>query len=75
MSEKMLFNNLIMEEWLSHTEASQYLKVSEGSLRNMTSRGEVIYSKLGGRNRYELSELRKLLLSNKQGGYKWELKD
>ena len=55
-------------EWLTTDEAAAYLKVSVGSLRNMTSNGRVIYYKLEGRNRYRLSDLRDLLLSQKRGG-------
>lgn len=56
------------EEWLTTEEAAAYLRLSVGSLRNMTSNGHVPYYKLQGRNRYRLSELRNLLLSQKRGG-------
>lgn len=75
MKSDLLFNNLISDEWLNHVEASSYLKVSEGELRNMVSRGEVPYYKLGRRNRYRLSELKELLLSNRQGGYAYDDKE
>ena len=63
-----LFDNRIDREWLSTEEAAAYLRLSVGSLRNLTSNGEVPHYKLGYRNRYRLDELRNLLLSNKKGG-------
>ena len=55
-------------EILTIKEAAEYLRVSVGTLRNMTSDGLVPYTKLGNRNRYFLEDLRSLLLSNKKGG-------
>lgn len=55
-------------EWLSSDEAAAYLRVSVGTLRNLTSNGHIPYYKLGRRNRYRISELRSLLLANKRGG-------
>jgi excisionase family DNA binding protein len=52
-----LFEN---QEWLSTVEAAAYLRLSVGSLRNMTSNGQIPYYKLGGRNRYRLVDLREL---------------
>lgn len=75
IERRQLFNNRIFDEWLTHKGASQYLKVSEGELRNMVSRGELPYYKLGRRNRYRLSELKEILLATRLGGYKWELND
>lgn len=54
-------------EWLDTREAAAYLRVSVGALRNMTSNGRVPFYKLQNRNRYRLSELRDLLLSNRRG--------
>lgn len=56
------------DEWLTTKQAALYLKVSEGSLRNMTSNGHVIHYKLGRRTRYRLIDLRNLLISQKRGG-------
>jgi excisionase family DNA binding protein len=56
------------EEILTTEEAAQYLRVSVGSLRNMTSNGLIPYQKLGKRNRYFKEELRNLLLANRRGG-------
>ena len=53
-------------EILTTEEAANYLRVSMGTLRNMTSEGLVPYTKLGNRNRYFLKDLRRLLLSNKK---------
>ena len=55
-------------EVLTTEEAANYLRISVGTLRNMTSDGLVPYTKLGNRNRYFLNELRELLLSNRKGG-------
>jgi excisionase family DNA binding protein len=57
------------DEWLTTTEAAAYLKVGKRSLLNMTSNGKVPYCKLGRRNRYNKSELRRLLLDGKRGSY------
>lgn len=59
----------IEEEWLNTTQAASYLKIPVGSLRNMTSNGKIPYAKLGRSNRYHLSDLRKLLHSNRMGGF------
>jgi excisionase family DNA binding protein len=55
------------DEWLTTEEAAAYLKISVGSLRNMTSNGHVPYYKLARRNRYRRDELRDLLLNEKRG--------
>ncbi|MEK2643889.1 helix-turn-helix domain-containing protein [Bdellovibrio sp. BCCA] len=54
-------------EWLTSKEAADYLRISEGTLRNMASNGRVPYVKLGRSNRYSRSQLNQLLLSNKRG--------
>ena len=69
-----LFDNLekfVAEgfEWLTTEQAAYYLQVSVPTLRNDSSNGKVPYYKYGKRNRYRLSELRQLLLSNKRGGF------
>jgi excisionase family DNA binding protein len=56
------------DEWLTHTEAAKYLRVSEASLRNMVCYGRVTCYKLGNRNRYLKAELRNLLVK-KTGGF------
>jgi excisionase family DNA binding protein len=53
--------------WLNTEQAADYLGVSVGSLRNMTSNGQIPYYKLGRRNRYRLPDLHELLLSEKRG--------
>lgn len=63
-----LFENRIPpihQEWLSTEEAAAYLRLSIGSLRNLTSNGVIPRYKLGSRNRYRQEELRHLLLQNK----------
>jgi excisionase family DNA binding protein len=54
-------------EWLNTVQAAGYLSVSIGTLRNMTSNGQIPYSKLGWRNRYSLEKLNALLLQNQRG--------
>ena len=56
------------EQFLTTHEAAKFLKVPVGSLRNMSSNGQVPYLKLGNRNRYKLSDLKRLLLANPRGG-------
>ncbi|RYZ77776.1 MAG: DNA-binding protein [Proteobacteria bacterium] len=55
------------EEWMDSQEAANYLRISIGSLRNMTSNGQIPHFKLGRRNRYLRDELRELLLSEQRG--------
>jgi excisionase family DNA binding protein len=57
------------QEWLTATEAATYLRVSVGTLRNLTSNGGIPYYKLGRRVRYRSEDLRNLLLLNKRGKY------
>lgn len=59
--------SLTFREWMTTAEAADYLRVSVGALRNMTSNGQVPYRKLGNRNRYNSDELRSLLSSQKRG--------
>ncbi|MFN7684602.1 MAG: helix-turn-helix domain-containing protein [Oligoflexia bacterium] len=61
--EPQFFDN----EWLNTEQAAEYLGISAGSLRNMTSNGHVPYYKLGRRNRYRRPDLHELLLSEKRG--------
>lgn len=58
------------ETWLNHAEAAAYLRLPEKSLYNLCSNGHIPYYKLSARrNRYLLEDLKKLSLSNRQGGY------
>jgi excisionase family DNA binding protein len=59
--------SLKSREWLNTEQAADYLSLTVGALRNMTSNGQIPYHKLGNRNRYSVIELRQLLLSNKRG--------
>lgn len=54
-------------EWLTSAEAAKYLGISQSSLFNMVSNGKIPYYKLGRSNRYLVSELRELLLSQPKG--------
>jgi excisionase family DNA binding protein len=74
---KLIFENSIEgkategsdQEWLAVPEAARYLRISEGSLRNLTSNGKIPYYKLGRRVRYLKAELKTLLLSNRKGAF------
>lgn len=57
-------------EWLTTNEAADYLRISPGSLRNMSSSGTIPFAKLGRRNRYLKSDLDRILLSNSRGEIK-----
>lgn len=65
--DSKIAGNEAQDEWLSSEEAANYLKIPVGTLRNMTSNGQLPFYKLGRLNRYLRSELKKLLLSNKRG--------
>ena len=55
-------------EWLTAVEAADYLRVSLGSLRNLTCTNKIPSYKLGKRVRYRVCDLREHLLANKRGG-------
>ncbi len=57
------------EDWLTTSEAAEFLRLSEPALRNLTSDGHVPFYKLKRRNRYRKSELAQILLSERRGGY------
>lgn len=59
--------NLSPKEWLTTEDAAEYLGLSIGALRNMTSNGDVPYYKLGRRNRYKTDDLRRLLTLKRKG--------
>ncbi|WP_419144692.1 helix-turn-helix domain-containing protein [Bdellovibrio bacteriovorus] len=50
-------------------EAAEYLKIPKASLLNLSSNGKVPYYKFQRRNRYLKSDLLRLLLSNRRGGF------
>lgn len=54
-------------EWMNSDEAAEYLRLTVATLRNLTSAGQIPYTKLGRRNRYRKDQLRALLLQNKRG--------
>ncbi len=63
--ENWLFDNLI---WLNTKEASEYLRISIGSLKNFVYRGVITPRKLGRLNRFKRDELDRLLESSQLGG-------
>ena len=60
-------NSSLKIDWLTTEGAAAFLKVSVGSIRNMSSNGEIPVYKLGRRNRYLASDLSSLLLASKKG--------
>lgn len=54
-------------KWFTTEEAADYLRISVGSLRNLSSNGKIPFYKLQRRNRYLESDLRELLLREKRG--------
>lgn len=67
-SNKLFDNRIGEQEWLDTKEAAEYLRLPVGTVLNWTSEGKIPVYKLGRSNRYRLSELRSLLLSNRRGG-------
>ncbi len=63
-----IFDNLTGSEWFTADEAARYLRVSIGTLRNMTSNGTIRCFKLGRRARYRLDDLRCLHKPKSSGG-------
>lgn len=55
------------KEFLTTSEAAEYLSISTSRLFNLISMGKMPYFKLGRSNRYKKSELRELLLSQPKG--------
>lgn len=66
VEQKLFFQNLI---WMNSTEASTYLRVSTGSLRNMVSQGQIRSYKLGKRLRFKKSELDKSMELSSKGDF------
>ena len=59
------------QKWFTTEEAANYLRVGKKTLLNLTSNGQVPYSKFGRRNRYLESDLNRLLMIERRG-LKWE---
>jgi excisionase family DNA binding protein len=56
------FENREVGEWLTSTEAAQFLGITPNALRIKVCRGTVKYWKLGSRLRFRATELSRLLL-------------
>ncbi|MDD4976424.1 MAG: helix-turn-helix domain-containing protein [Bacteriovorax sp.] len=54
-------------EMLTSIEAADYLRISVARLMNLTSNGKIPYYKFGRSNRYLISELKELLMSQPKG--------
>ena len=59
--------SLTNREWLTTQEAADYLRVSPGVIRNLSSEGKIPYFKLGKRNRYHVKTLREFLFKQMKG--------
>lgn len=57
-NETTLFNN---KTWMNSREASEYLRTTLGSLRNMVYRGKLPAKKFGNRLRFKRVELDRLI--------------
>ena len=55
------FSFKLEEEWLTSKEAAHYLKISIKTLMNLSSNGQILYFKFGRLNRYQKSDLAKLI--------------
>jgi excisionase family DNA binding protein len=66
-SNLAVFENRILNEWLTTEEAAEYLRISPKYLLNLSSNGRVRYYKFGRRNRFLLSDLKELLLAQPRG--------
>lgn len=55
------------EKFVTSDEAASFLKISVKTLMNEVSNGNIPYYKFGRRNRYLLSELKGLLMSEPRG--------
>jgi excisionase family DNA binding protein len=69
MDANILESSLTTEyrEMLTSKEAADYLRVSIARLMNLTSNGKIPYYKFGRSNRYLISELKELLMSQPKG--------
>ncbi len=63
------YGSLTTKEWMTTEDAANFLQISKASLLNLSSNGKVPYYKFQRRNRYLKSELLKLLLITKKGGF------
>lgn len=55
-----IFENRV-GEWLSSSEAAEYLRISPNAIRIMVCRGKLKSLKLGSRHRFHVNDLRRLL--------------
>ncbi len=59
------------KEWMDAREASRFLSITYGALRNMVYRREIPFYKLGRRLRFCRFELRQFLESSRCGLKEW----
>lgn len=52
------------EDWVSSQEVCRFLKVSERTLQRLRTNGKITYTCFGGKYRYQIGEIKKLLQAN-----------
>jgi hypothetical protein len=53
------------KKWLKSSEVRKLLNISPGTLQTLRINGTLPYTKIGGTNYYNLTDIEKLLLKNK----------
>ncbi len=56
------FQNQIGSEWMSTSEAAQFLRITPNALRILACRGKIKFFKIGRHLRFNLKDLNALLL-------------
>ena len=59
--DSSLFDNRIWREWLSTSEAADYLRITPNALRIWVCRGKIRAHKLGRKLRFRMKDLRAFL--------------
>ena len=65
------FESRIGNKWLSVKEAAEYLRTTEGAIRNRIYRGQIVVYKpfsIRGKSLIKRSDLDQLIEASKQGG-------
>ena len=60
-----------MKKLLTYKECSEYLSITEGSLRNMVLKREIPFLKIGKRVRFDTEELSQWLSEKSVGPYQY----
>ncbi|PIP94769.1 MAG: hypothetical protein COW00_01815 [Bdellovibrio sp. CG12_big_fil_rev_8_21_14_0_65_39_13] len=65
-NQTLLFDNRIIDEWLSTKEAADYLSITPNALRIWVCRGKIKAYKLGNRLRFRNKDLKTFILNGGQ---------